>query len=60
MLNMLKNKILAVAGAANTNEKEALWLIADAEGYAFVEDYLDDMLDYHDRMKLADWLNFKE
>ena len=60
MLEMLKNKVMVVRGINKTTYRRALGYIADAEGYEFVEDYLEDILDYHDRIKFANWLNFVE
>lgn len=60
MLEMLKNKVMIVRGINKTTYRRALDVISDSEGYEFVEDYLEDMLDYHDRVKFANWLNFME
>ena len=60
MLEMLKNKVMVVRGINKSTYRRALASISESEGYEFVEDYLEDMLDYHDRMKFANWLNFME
>lgn len=60
MLEMIKNKVMIVRGINKSTYRRALASIAEAEGYEFVEDYLEDMLDYHDRLKFANWLNFVE
>lgn len=60
MLEMIKNKVMIVRGINKTTYRRALASISESEGYEFVEDYLEDMLDYYDRMKFANWLNFVE
>lgn len=60
MLEMLKNKVMIVRGIRKCTYRQALVIISEAECCEFVEDYLENMLDYHDRVKFANWLNFVE
>ena len=59
MLDMLKTKIKIVSSAKTCSCVEALAIIAESELYDSYEDYLDDLLGYHDKLKLAMWLSYE-
>ena len=60
MLELVKNKVVRVRQMCDCSYTDALRRIAEAEVYDTVEDYLSDALDYHDRLKFAEWLSFVE
>ena len=60
MLNMLKDKIKTFCQVLGYTRLQALAAIAESELYDSYEDYLDDLLGYHDKLKLAMWLSYED